>query len=158
MKIGSLLGLTSVILVMLLGQSRVFFSMSRDGLLPGLFCRLHPNYRTPYLSNLLMMVFVGIFAAFAPITIVGEMTSIGTLFAFVLVSIGIIIMRKTHPELPRPFKTPAVPLIPVLSVLVNVGLMSGLGWENWTRLFVWLGIGLLIYFGYSRYHTNLRRG
>jgi APA family basic amino acid/polyamine antiporter len=104
-----------------------------------------------------MMVFVGLFAAFAPIQIVGEMTSIGTLFAFVLVCIGILVMRKTHPGLPRPFKTPLVPIVPILGVLANLALMFGLGLENWLRLFVWLGIGLCIYFGYSRHHSNLNR-
>lgn len=154
MKLAVLAGLTSVILVMLLGQSRVFFSMSRDGLLWPLFSKLHPGYRTPYLCNALLMVFVGLFAAFAPMSLVGEMTSIGTLFAFVLVSIGIIIMRKSHPDLPRSFKTPLVPLIPILSAMVNFLLMAGLGWENWLRLIVWLAIGMAIYFGYGKRHSK----
>jgi APA family basic amino acid/polyamine antiporter len=155
MKLAIIFGYTSVILVMLLGQSRVFYSMSRDGLLPKLFCDVHPKFRTPWKSNLLFMVFVGLFAAFAPIQIVGEMTSIGTLFAFVLVCIGIMVMRKTHPELPRPFKTPLVPLVPILGILVNLFLMSGLGWGNWARLFVWMSIGLAVYFMYSRHHSHL---
>ncbi|MBM3739718.1 MAG: amino acid permease [Acidobacteria bacterium] len=158
MKIASLAGLTSVILVMLLGQSRVFFSMSRDGLLPAVFSKLHSNYRTPYLSNVIMALFVGLFSAFAPVSVVGEMTSIGTLFAFVLVSIGIIIMRRTQPDLPRPFKTPLVPLVPVLSVAVNAFMMFGLGWENWLRLLVWLAIGMAIYFGYSKAHSKVQAG
>ena len=158
MKIASLGGLTSVILVMLLGQSRVFFSMSRDGLIPSLFSALHPKFRTPYRSNILMALFVGLFSAFAPVTLVGEMTSIGTLFAFVLVSIGIIIMRRSHPNLERPFRTPGVPLVPILSVLFNTYLMYSLGWENWLRLVVWLAIGLAIYFGYSRYHSKVQSG
>jgi len=156
MKVASLAGLTSVILVMLLGQSRVFFSMSRDGLLWPIFSRVHPKFRTPYLSNVILMVMVSAFAAFVPISVVGEMTSIGTLFAFVLVSIGIIIMRKTAPDLPRPFKTPLVPFLPIASVLVNLGLMAGLGMDNWLRLIVWLLIGMLIYFGYSRSHSKLQ--
>jgi len=155
MKLAVLAGLTSVILVMLLGQSRVFFSMSRDGLLPKLFSEIHPKLHTPWRSNLLFMVFVSCFSAFAPISVVGEMTSIGTLFAFVLVCGGILVMRKTHPDLPRPFKTPLVPLVPVLGVLVNLGLMAGLGWSNWLRLFLWMGLGLAIYFGYSRHHSRL---
>ncbi len=158
MKIASLAGLTSVILVMLLGQSRVFFSMSRDGLLPGLFSKLHPNYRTPYLSNIVMAVFVGLFSAFAPVTVVGEMTSIGTLFAFVLVSIGILIMRKSHPNAERPFRTPLVPFIPILSAAVNALMMFGLGWENWMRLIVWLVIGMAIYFGYGKSHSKVQAG
>jgi APA family basic amino acid/polyamine antiporter len=156
MKIGSLLGLTSVMLVMLLGQSRVFYSMSKDGLLPALFCAVHPSFRTPYLSNIVLMIFVSLFAGFAPIAVVGEMTSIGTLFAFVLVCGGIIIMRRTQPNLPRPFKTPFVPWIPILGILVNLGLMSGLGVTNWLRLAVWLIIGMAIYFGYSRKHSRIQ--
>jgi APA family basic amino acid/polyamine antiporter len=154
-KIAIIAGYTSVILVMLLGQSRVFYSMSRDGLLPRLFSEIHPKWRTPYRSNLLFMVFVALFAAFAPIQIVGEMTSIGTLFAFVLVCAGIMVMRRTHPELPRPFRTPLVPIVPVLGILFNLFLMFGLGWENWLRLIVWLLIGFVIYFGYSRKHSRL---
>lgn len=157
MKIAVLAGLTSVMLVMLLGQSRVFFSMSRDGLLMPVFSRLHPRFRTPYLSNVMLMIFVGIFAAFFPISVVGEMTNIGTLFAFVLVSIGIIIMRKTQPDLPRPFRTPFVPFLPIASVLVNTWLMTNLGLENWLRLFGWLAIGLTIYFSYGRYHSRLAK-
>ena len=155
-KLAIIAGYTSVILVMLLGQSRVFYSMSRDGLLPRMFSDIHPRFRTPWRSNLLFMVFVGLFAAFAPIQIVGEMTSIGTLFAFVLVCIGIIVMRRTHPETPRPFKTPLVPVVPILGVLANAYLIYHLGAENWLRLFVWLAIGLAIYFGYSRHHSKLR--
>jgi len=149
-KLAIILGFTSVILVMLLGQSRVFFSMSRDGLLPKVFSAIHPRFRTPWRSNLLFMVFTGAFAAFAPISYLGEMTSIGTLFAFVLVCIGIIIMRRTHPDLPRPFKTPLVPLIPILGIAFNVTMMYGLGWSNWARLFIWMAIGMFVYFGYSR--------
>ena len=156
MKLASLAGLTSVILVMLLGQSRVFYSMSRDGLLPRLFSDVHPTFRTPWRSNMLMAVFVSLFAAFTPIADLGAMTSIGTLFAFVLVCGGILIMRKTHPDLPRPFKTPLVPLIPILGIIANVGLMLGLHWHNWARLVVWLAIGMLIYFGYSRSRSKLR--
>ena len=156
-KLAIIAGYTSVILVMLLGQSRVFYSMSRDGLLPQLFSDVHPRFRTPWRSNLLFMAFVGLFAAFAPIQIVGEMTSIGTLFAFVLVSIGILVMRKTHPDLPRPFRTPLVPLVPIMGVLANMLLMFGLGLENWMRLFVWMAIGFAIYFGYSRHNSNLQR-
>jgi APA family basic amino acid/polyamine antiporter len=156
-KIAIIAGYTSVILVMLLGQSRVFYSMSRDGLLPRVFSDIHPSWRTPYRSNMVFMVFVGLFAAFAPIQLVGEMTSIGTLFAFVLVCAGIMVMRKTHPELPRPFRTPLVPLVPILGIVANLFLMAGLGRENWLRLVVWLVIGLTIYFTYSRHHSNLNK-
>jgi APA family basic amino acid/polyamine antiporter len=147
-----------VILVMLLGQSRVFFSMSRDGLLPRIFSEIHPRFKTPWRSNLLFMVFVSLFSAFAPISMVGHMTSIGTLFAFVIVCVGILIMRRTHPDIARPFRTPWVPLVPILGILVNFALMYGLGWQNWARLFGWLAIGLCVYFGYSRYHSRLRNG
>ncbi len=157
-KMAIIAGFTSVILVMLLGQSRVFFSMSRDGLLPRIFSDIHPKFRTPWRSNLLFMFFVSLFSAFAPISVVGHMTSIGTLFAFVIVCIGVMIMRKTHPDIPRPFRAPWVPAVPILGILVNFALMYGLGWENWTRLFVWLAIGLCIYFGYSRFHSRLRSG
>jgi APA family basic amino acid/polyamine antiporter len=154
-KLAIIAGYTSVILVMLLGQSRVFYSMSRDGLLPKLFSDVHPTFRTPWRSNLLFMVFVSLFAAFVPIQVVGEMTSIGTLFAFVLVCIGIMVMRKTHPELPRPFRTPFVPVVPIIGIFVNLFLMAGLGWENWARLFIWMALGLAVYFGYSRHHSHL---
>jgi len=156
-KVAIIAGYTSVILVMLLGQSRVFYSMSRDGLLPKVFSDIHPKWRTPWRSNMVFMVFVGLFAAFAPIKIVGEMTSIGTLFAFVLVCAGILVMRRTHPNLPRPFKTPLVPIVPILGIFANLFLMAGLGLENWLRLFVWLAIGLVIYFTYSRHNSNLRK-
>jgi APA family basic amino acid/polyamine antiporter len=154
-KLAIIAGYSSVILVMLLGQSRVFYSMSRDGLLPRFFSEIHPKFRTPWRSNLLFMIFVGLFAAFAPIQIVGEMTSIGTLFAFVLVCAGILVMRRTHPDLPRPFRTPLVPLVPVLGILANLFLMGGLGMENWLRLIIWMAVGLAIYFGYSRKHSRL---
>jgi APA family basic amino acid/polyamine antiporter len=138
---------------MLLGQSRVFFSMSRDGLLPKVFSDIHPRFRTPWRSNLLFMAFTGVGAAFAPISALGQMTSIGTLFAFVLVCIAIMIMRRTNPDLPRPFKTPWVPVVPVLGILFNFFLMYGLGLSNWLRLFLWMGIGMIVYFLYSRHHS-----
>jgi len=156
-KLAIIAGFTSVILVMLLGQSRVFFSMSRDGLLPKVFSDIHPRYRTPWRSNLLFMGFVSLFSAFAPISMVGHMTSIGTLFAFIIVCAGILVMRHTQPDAPRPFRTPWVPVIPILGILVNAALMYGLGWENWLRLLVWLILGLCIYFSYSRRHSLLRR-
>jgi APA family basic amino acid/polyamine antiporter len=145
-----------VILVMLLGQSRVFFSMSRDGLLPPIFSQVHPKFRTPWRSNMLFMFFTGIPAAFAPLSYLGEMTSIGTLFAFVLVCAGILIMRRTNPNTPRPFRTPWVPLVPILGILANLALMAGLGLSNWLRLIIWMGIGLAVYFGYSRKHSHFQ--
>jgi APA family basic amino acid/polyamine antiporter len=153
-----LAGFSSVILVMLMGQSRVFYSMSRDGLVPKVFSDVHPKYRTPWKSNLLFFVFVGSFAAFIPGDIVGDMTSIGTLFAFVLVSLGVWIMRVRDPNAPRQFKTPLVPVVCTLGIGVNAAMIFGLGWPNWTRLGVWLVIGLAIYFGYSRKHSKLTSG
>jgi APA family basic amino acid/polyamine antiporter len=150
-----LAGFSSVILVLLMGQSRVFFSMARDGLVPKVFSDVHPRFRTPYKSNLAFFVFVGLFAAFVPGDIVGNMTSIGTLFAFVLVSLGVWIMRVRHPEMPRAFKTPLVPIVPILGIVVNAAMIFGLGWPNWARLGVWLVIGVAVYFGYSRHHSRL---
>jgi APA family basic amino acid/polyamine antiporter len=150
-------GFSSVILVMLLGQSRVFYSMSRDGLVPAAFSELHPRYRTPYKSNLLFFVFVGLFAAFVPGDIVGDMTSIGTLFAFILVSIGVWVMRAKEPTTPRPFRVPAVPFVSICGVVVCGSMIFGLGWPNWTRLGVWLVIGLVVYFGYGAKHSRLQR-
>jgi APA family basic amino acid/polyamine antiporter len=153
-----LAGFSSVILVMLLGQSRVFYSMSRDGLLPRAFSAVHPKYKTPYKANLLILVLVGLFAAFIPGDIVGDMTSIGTLFAFMLVCAAVIVMRKTDPDLPRQFKTPWVPVVPILGIVVCGAMIFGLGWTNWARLGGWLVIGFIIYFGYSRYNSRLQHG
>jgi basic amino acid/polyamine antiporter, APA family len=154
--IGIVAGYSSVILVMLLGQSRVFYSMSRDGLLPKVFSDIHPKYQTPYRCNLIFMLFVSLFAGFLPISRLGHMTSIGTLLAFVIVCAGIMIMRKTNPNAPRPYRTPMVPLVPILGILVCFAMMASLDGETWIRLIVWLGIGLAIYFGYSRHHSHLK--
>jgi APA family basic amino acid/polyamine antiporter len=153
--IGILAGYTSVILVMLLGQSRVFYSMSRDGLLPKLFSEVHPKFRTPWLSNLLLMFFVSAFSGFVPLASLGNMTSIGTLLAFVIVCAGVMVMRRTHPQTPRPYKTPLVPLVPILGILVCFAMMASLDLATWIRLVVWLAIGLTIYFRYSRSHSHL---
>ncbi len=150
-----LAGFSSVILVMLMGQSRVFYSMSQDGLIPKMFSVLHPTYRTPYKSNLFFLGFVGLFAAFVPGDIVGDMTSIGTLFAFILVCAGVMIMRKTDPNIPRQFKTPLVPLVPILGILVCAAMIFGLGWPNWMRLGIWMAIGFAFYFMYSKKHSKL---
>jgi len=150
-----LAGFSSVILVMLMGQSRVFYSMSHDGLIPKIFSDLHPRFQTPYKSNWIFLVLVGGFAAFVPGDIVGDMTSIGTLFAFILVCAGVWIMRVKNPEIPRQFRTPLVPLVPILGIIVCGAMIFGLGWINWARLFGWLIIGLVIYFGYSIKHSKL---
>lgn len=153
-----LAGFSSVILVMLLGQSRVFYTMSKDGLLPTSLATLHPKFKTPYKANWMIFIIVGLFAAFIPGDIVGDMSSIGTLFAFVLVCIGVIILRKTDPDMPRQFKTPLVPLVPVVGILFCGAMIAGLGWTNWMRLLVWLLVGIAIYFGYSRHHSKLQKG
>jgi APA family basic amino acid/polyamine antiporter len=150
-----LAGFSSVILVMLLGQSRVFYSMSRDGLVPPVFSAVHPKYRTPYKSNLLFFVFTAVFAAFIPGDIVGEMTSIGTLFAFILVCAGVWIMRHRRPDLERGFRVPAVPFVSTAGILVCGAMIYGLGWTNWLRLVAWLAVGLVIYAGYGRKHSHL---
>jgi len=149
-----LAGYCAVILVMLLGQSRVFYSMSKDGLLPGVFSEVHPRFRTPWKNNLLFMVFVGLIAGLVPGDVVGEMTSIGTLLAFVLVCIGIIIVRRKMPDAPRGFRTPLVPLVPILGVLVCGLMMAALPGDTWLRLLVWLVIGMAIYYGYSVKHSK----
>jgi APA family basic amino acid/polyamine antiporter len=152
-----LAGFSSVILVMLLGQSRVFYSMSKDGLLPEIFSNVHPKYKTPYKANLVILILVGAFAAFVPGDVVGDMTSIGTLFAFMLVCAAVIILRKTDPQLHREFKTPLVPLVPILGIIVCAAMIYGLGWTNWLRLFAWLGLGLIIYFTYSKKRSHLNK-
>lgn len=150
-----LAGFSSVILVMLMGQSRVFYSMSIDGLVPKMFSTLHPKYRTPYKSNLFFLLFVGIFAAFVPGDVVGDMTSIGTLFAFILVCAGVWIMRVKNPEIKRQFKTPLVPLVPILGIIVCGAMIFGLGWPNWMRLAIWMLIGLVFYFVYGIKNSRL---
>ena len=150
-----LAGFSSVILVMLLGQSRVFYAMGKDGLLPSFFSDLHSKFKTPYKANLIILIIVGLFAAFVPGDIVGDMTSIGTLFAFVLVCVAVIVLRKTNPELKREFRTPWVPFIPILGILACLLMMVGLGWTNWLRLFAWMCIGVLIYFVYSKKNSKL---
>jgi APA family basic amino acid/polyamine antiporter len=151
-----LAGFSSVILVMLLGQSRVFYSMSRDGLVPPIFSAVHPKYRTPYKSNMLFFLFTAAFAAFVPGDIVGEMTSIGTLFAFMLVCAGVWIMRHKRPDLERGFTVPALPFVAVMGILVCGAMIYGLGWTNWLRLAAWLALGLVFYLGYGRQHSRLR--
>ena len=155
LTVAILFGFSSVILVMLLGQSRVFYSMSKDGLVPSVFSDVHPKYRTPYKSNVIFFVFTALFAAFVPGDIVGEMTSIGTLFAFILVCIGVWIMRNRRPDLKRGFTVPALPVVAMLGVLVCGSMIFGLGWRNWMRLIVWLIVGFVFYFGYGRNHSRI---
>lgn len=155
--IAILIGLSSVILVFLIAQSRIFYSMSQDGLLPKMFSEIHPRFKTPYKSNLFFLLATALVAAFAPISVVGNMTSIGTLFAFTLVCAGIIVLRRIDPfDQPGQFKTPFVPLVPILGILVCGALMYGLGYLNWLRLFIWMAIGSIIYFSYSRFHSRIQ--
>ncbi len=153
--IAILAGYTSVILVMLLGQSRVFYSMSHDGLLPKFFSDIHPKFRTPWKTNIFFAAFVSVFAGFVPISDLGHMVSIGTLLAFVLVCFGVLYMRKKMPDAKRAFKTPFVPVVPILGIIVCLYLMTSLPLESWYRLIVWLIIGLIIYFVYGRKNSTL---
>ncbi len=146
-----LAGLTSVILVTLYGQSRIFYVMAKDGLLPKALSEVHPTYQTPWKTNLILMTFVGAVSAFAPLGSVGHMTSIGTLLAFVIVSTSILVLRARRPDIPRPFRTPWVPFVPIAGIFCCLVMMLSLGWENWMRLGVWLLIGLFIYGLYGRH-------
>jgi basic amino acid/polyamine antiporter, APA family len=153
-SVAILAGFSSVILVMLLGQSRVFSSMANDGLLPKLFAELHPKFRTPYKCNIVLFLFVGLFAGFIPGSLAGDLTSIGTLFAFVLVCLGVIIMRRSEPALKRPFRTPLVPLVPILGMVVCGGMIISLDIHTQLTALVWMIIGLLVYFLYGRSHSK----
>ncbi len=154
---GALAGLTSVMLVMLLGQTRVLYSMAKDGLLPQrVFAEIHPRFRTPWKNTMLVGLLAAIVGSVTPIDDIGKMVNIGTLLAFVMVSVAIVILRHINPQQPRPFRTPWVPLVPTLSVLFNGYMMYKLGWINWLRLIIWLVIGLVIYFSYSRHHSKVR--
>jgi APA family basic amino acid/polyamine antiporter len=150
-----LAGFSSVILVMLMGQSRVFYSMANDGLLPKAFGELHPRFNTPYKANWILFVFVGAFAAFVPGSVAGDLTSFGTLFAFVLVSAGVWLLRIKSPEIARPFKTPLVPLVPILGIIICGGMIAALDTETLKVAMYWMVIGLVIYFGYSRRNSKL---
>jgi APA family basic amino acid/polyamine antiporter len=148
-KIAALAGLSSVILVMLLGQPRIFYTMAKDGLLPPVFSKVHPKFKTPYISSMVTGLVAIILAGILPISILGELVSIGTLLAFTIVCISIIFLRKKRPDIPRPFRTPLVPLIPILGALFCVGQMASLPADTWLRLIVWMYIGFIIYFIYS---------
>lgn len=155
MKLAVLAGFSSVILVLMIGQSRIFYHMSKDGLIPSFFSRLHPRYNTPWISNLALFTLACAFSGFVPISIVGHMTSIGTLFAFVIVCFGVMILRYRHPELPRPFKTPLMPLTPILGILTCGLMIYSLGADNWLRLGVWLAVGMAVYGFYG--YRNARK-
>jgi basic amino acid/polyamine antiporter, APA family len=152
-NIGAICGLSSVILVNMLAQSRIFYSMSRDGLLPPLFAKLHPRFRTPHVTTIITGVLVAIASGLFPITVLGLLVSMGTLLAFAIVCTGVLILRKSAPDTPRPFKTPGMPWVPIVGTLICLYLMSGLPLPTWIRLFVWLAVGLTIYFSYGRFRA-----
>jgi basic amino acid/polyamine antiporter, APA family len=155
--LGALAGLTSVMLVMLLGQTRVLYAMANDGLLPRkFFAAVHPKFRTPYKNTILVGLLAAIVGSITPIDDIGKMVNIGTLLAFVMVCIAVMILRRTNPQQPRPFRTPWVPVVPILGIIFNGYMMYKLGWVNWARLIGWLAIGLIVYFTYSRYHSRVR--
>jgi APA family basic amino acid/polyamine antiporter len=153
---GAVAGITSVLLVMMLSQARILLAMSRDGLLPpSFFAAIHPKFRTPHRSTILVGVIVAIVAALLPLKVLAELVNIGTLFAFVVVCASVLIMRYTRPDVPRPFRTPLVPLVPILGIIANLALMVALGWHNWARLVAWLALGLAIYAFYGYRHSRL---
>jgi APA family basic amino acid/polyamine antiporter len=156
-EVGAIAGLTSVMVVMMMAQPRIFYSMANDGLLPPFAKKIHPRFRTPHITSIITGVAVSIAAGFTPIGALGELVSIGTLLAFVIVSIGVIFLRYQRPDLERPFRTPWVPYIPILSAVVSLALMAGLPWETWVRLIVWMAIGLIIYFLYGYKHSEVRK-
>jgi len=156
-NIGAIMGLASVVLVMLMGQPRIFFTMARDGLLPPVFGKVHPKFGTPYVSTIVTGLVAAVIAGMFPIGLLGELVSIGTLLAFVIVCGGIIVLRRKQPELPRPFRTPLVPLVPILGILTCLGMMALLPSDTWLRLIIWLAIGLAIYFAYGRKHSVLNK-
>ncbi len=157
-KLGAIAGLSSTMVVMIMGQPRVFFSMAKDGLLPAWAAKVHPRFQTPWVTTIITGVVVALAAGFTPIRVLGDLVSIGTLMAFVIVSLGIIFMRKQRPDLHRPFKTPLVPLVPILSALASLALMASLGGEVWLRLIIWMVIGIVLYFSYGYRHSKLRTG
>ncbi|SEG09910.1 amino acid/polyamine/organocation transporter, APC superfamily [Thermomonospora echinospora] len=156
-SVGAIAGLTTVVLILMLGQSRVFFAMSRDGLLPAWLSQVHPTYGTPHRTTIAVGAAVAVLAGLIPLSALAELVNIGTLFAFMLVSVGVVVLRRTRPDLPRSFRTPLVPLVPALSVLACLFVMLNLPVETWLRFAGWMALGTLVYFGYGARHSRLRR-
>jgi len=156
-KIAAIAGLSSVILVMLLGQPRIFFTMSKDGLLPPVFSKVHPKFKTPYISTIVTGIVAMIIAGILPISILGQLVSIGTLLAFIIVCISVIVLRKTRPEIERPFRTPWVPVVPILGAVICFIQMAALPLDTWLRLVIWMAIGFSIYFFYGIKHSKARQ-
>ena len=155
-KFGAVLGLSSTMVVQIMGQPQIFYSMAKDGLLPEWAAKIHPRFERRYVTTIITGAIVAIMGALVPISMLGQLVSIGTLFAFVIVSIGVIVLRRTQPDLPRPFKVPFSPVLPDISALASLYLMYGLPFDTWMRLIVWMLIGLGIYFAYSVKHSKLR--
>jgi APA family basic amino acid/polyamine antiporter len=156
-KLGAILGLSSTIIVQMMAQPRIFFSMANDGLLPAWAATIHPRFRTPHITTMITGGIVAVASGFTSIGVLGELVSIGTLFAFVIVSIGVIVLRKTRPDLDRPFRTPWVPALPIASAAVSLALMAALPGATWERLIMWMGLGLALYFAYGVRHSKLGR-
>jgi APA family basic amino acid/polyamine antiporter len=155
-ELGAIAGLTSVMVVMMMAQPRIFYAMANDGLLPPFARKIHPRFRTPHITSLITGVVVALASGFTPINVLGQMVSIGTLMAFVIVSIAIVFLRKTQPDLERPFRVPWVPVLPIVSAIVNLVLMASLPWATWERLIIWMVIGIAVYFFYGVRHSRLR--
>jgi basic amino acid/polyamine antiporter, APA family len=156
-KVAAIAGLSSVILVMLMGQPRIFFSMSKDGLLPPVFSKVHPRFKTPYVSTIITGSVAMVIAGILPISILGELVSIGTLLAFIIVCLSVLVLRKSKPDIKRPFKTPWVPVVPILGASICFIQMASLPFDTWMRLIIWMGIGFAIYFGYGVHHSKVRK-
>jgi APA family basic amino acid/polyamine antiporter len=156
-EIAVLAGLSSVILVLLMGQPRVFFSMAKDGLLPASFAKVHPKFGTPHVTTIITGLACSVLAGFLPLNLLGELVSIGTLLAFTVVCIGLIVLRKSKPDMPRPYRTPFVPVVPILGAVICVGQTVLLPGDTWLRLFIWMAIGLVVYFLYGIRHSKLRQ-
>jgi len=157
-KIGAIAGLSSVILILLMGQPRIFYSMGRDGLLPSVFAKIHPRFKTPYITTIVTGGAAALLAGFVPFSILGELVSIGTLFAFIVVSLGVLALHYAHPDLPRSFKTPFMPLVPILGAALCLLQMASLPADTWWRLIIWMAIGFAIYFFYGIKNGLAKKG